>query len=512
MISDYLLPLTDLDRQVFATLVSPDHYLRRALQAVNWDDFKPILATYYCPDAGRPAQPSVLMLKLEFLRYQYNLSDRQVIARGDTDAAFRLFLQVSMKEALPDPSSLSYFRQRLGAAGFRQVFGQVVAAAREQGLVKDRLRLKDATHVIADIAVPSTLALAAQMRDKLLSAAEAFDPARVAGERINVDLLRERTAGQADEARLVARVTHLREILLWVDELPPPEDAAANREWQQLVRQRAVAHKILADQEHPQAGDRTKSTVDPEARCGKHGKYYDGYLLDILVDPDSEIVTQLDVLPANGDEAQDAAELVRQEEAAHGNDIEQLSIDGIGFNGRVLRELEDPQGLALDVYVPPHPPAATALFGPEKFVEDPERGVVTCPAGETSRYRGRVEKDNATLYRFDRQTCQSCPLQAQCLKTPPTKMGRGVNKNDYEAEYRRAREKARTPQYAKVRSEHAKVERKLGELVNRHGGRRARYRGRWKVLVQELMACTAMNVKRIVKSLCAETLQPAPNF
>lgn len=506
MLSDFRVPLSEFDLQMFAALVPRDHYLRRALQVIPWADFEQALSAYYSPNTGRPAEPPVRMLKLEFLRYQYGLSDKQVIARADTDLAFRLFLQISVRDELPDPSSLTYFRGRLGADGFRQVFDGVVAAARKEGLVKDRLRLTDATHVIADIAVPSTLALLAQIRDKLLAAAEAFDSERVAGERINIDLLRERTAGQANDARLVSRVTHLREILLWVDALPQPEDAATNNNWRKLVPQRTLAHKILADQEHPQAGDRTKSTVDADARCGKHGDWYDGYLLDILVDPDSEIVTQIDVLPANGNEAANAAKLVRQEEARHGNDIEQLSIDGIGFKGQVLRELEDPQGLALDVYVPPRQEPASAVFGPDQFVEDSERRHVTCPAGQTSRYRERDENDRGLLFRFNMRTCQSCPLQTQCMKEPPRAFGRGVRKNDYEPEYRRAREKAQTPAYAAVRAEHTKVERKLGELMNRHHARRARYRGRWKVLVQELMACTAMNVKRIVRSLCASNM------
>jgi transposase len=508
MLSDILIPLTDFDRQLFSALVPRDHELRGALELMPWNEFEKTLAIYYCPEEGRPAMPPVLMLKLEFLRYQFGLSDRQVMKRAETDIAFRYFLQIGCHEPLPDPSLLSRFRGRLGETGFRQVFNRVVAVAREHGLVKDRLRLKDATHVIANIAVPNALGLVAQARNKLLAAAEPFDELRVAGERINLGLLQERTASQTDEQRLVARVTHLQEILRWVEALPPPEDAASNDRWQQLVRQREVARKILADREHPGAGDRTLSAVDPDARCGKHGDWYDGYLLDVLEDPDSEIVTQIQVLPANGDEAADAAELVRQEEVCHGNRIEQLSTDGIGYNGRVLRELEDPEGLALDVYVPPRAEAASDVFGPEQFVEDAQRRIVTCPAGQTSRYRQREKKDHAMLYRFDVHTCRRCPLQPQCMKERPRTFGRGVRKNDYEAEYRRARQKAQTPQYAAVRAEHAKVERKLGELMNRHGGRRARYHGRPRVQIQELMACTAMNLKRIVRLLCGPAVIP----
>ena len=39
--------------------------------------------------------------------------------------------------------------------------------------------------------------------------------------------------------------------------------------------------------------------------------------------------------------------------------------------------------------------------------------------------------------------------------------------------------------------------------MNRHGGRRARYRGRGKVLIQELMASMATNVTRLVRLGCA---------
>jgi len=43
--------------------------------------------------------------------------------------------------------------------------------------------------------------------------------------------------------------------------------------------------------------------------------------------------------------------------------------------------------------------------------------------------------------------------------------------------------------------------------MNCHNGRHARYRGRWKVLIQELMACTATNVKRLVRLLCAPSAE-----
>lgn len=499
-------PPSGFDQQVFETFVPRDHHLRKALEVIPWDDFHETLAGYYSLDEGQPAKPPVLLLKLEYLRYHYNLSDRQVIERAKTDMAFRYFLQVDRHDQLVDPSLLCYFRGRLGRDGFRRVFRQVVGTAREYGLVKDRLRIKDASHVIANIAVPTTLALVAQTRDKLLAAAEPFDPTRVEGERVQIELLRESAAGQNNELRLVSRVTHLREILAWVDEVPPAANADEDPAWQALVEQRQLAHKILADQEHPKGGHRTVSSVDPDARRGKHGSWYDGYVVDIMADADSELITEINVLPAGGDEAVDTVDLVRQEQEAQGNDIEALSMDKAGFHGPMLRELEDPEGLAVNTFVPPKQEATGDLFKPKDFVEDPEGRHVTCPAGKKSRYRHRDPGGRAWVYRFQGATCQQCPLLSRCLSHPPRgSSGRTVYKSDYEAEYRRARQKATTPEYQAVRAEHPKVERKLGELLNRHGGRRARYWGMDRVLIQELMAGLATNVKRMVRLLCAPT-------
>jgi len=80
---------------------------------------------------------------------------------------------------------------------------------------------------------------------------------------------------------------------------------------------------------------------DVDARTGKHGAYYDGYLLDVSMDADSELICVVEVLPANGDEAANAKALITREEAAQGNDIASLSIDRIGYRGDVLAALSD---------------------------------------------------------------------------------------------------------------------------------------------------------------------------
>lgn len=105
---------SDIDREVFEWLVPPDHYLRRALGVIDFERLRGLVAVKYSPDQGRPADDLGVMLKLEFLQYHDNLSDRQVIQRSQTDVAYRWFLGLSMKDELPAPSTLCVFRGRLG--------------------------------------------------------------------------------------------------------------------------------------------------------------------------------------------------------------------------------------------------------------------------------------------------------------------------------------------------------------------------------------------------------------
>ena len=500
----YYTPPTELDLLIFEKLVPPDHYLRKVKAFIDFERYRRELATCYSSDEGRPADDPVLMVKLEFLEFHYNLSDRQVLANTQVNVAFRYFLDLSIDSTLPHPSLLTVFRRRLGAQKHENLLQALVGQAREQGLVKDRVRLKDATHVIANIAIPSTIRLVAETRDQLLHALQPVNPARVATEQIRATALREATADLADEERLLQRVNHLREIVTWADAAPSGQQA--------LGEALALAHHVLADRERPEAGDKVVSVQDPEARVGKHGDYYHGYLCDLTMDAESELITAVNVLPANGDETADAQVLITQEESAHGNDVQALSIDGIGFRGKRLREWQDPQGLNLEVFVPPPPLSEpTGYFTPPDFATEEEGEWVRCPAEQATTRRYRTSNDSGWQYQFRRATCAACPLLARCMARLPQHNGRVVTKNDYEAEYAAARRKAQTPAYAAVRQRHPAVERKLAELVRIHRMRWARYRKQMRVRIQALLTAFVVNVKRMVRLTASARLQTAPS-
>jgi len=227
--ADYYVAPTDIDRLVFEKLIPADHYLRRLKAAVDFEPLRALVADCYVEGLGAPAEDPVRMLKLSLLQFQYDLSDSQVLRQAQVNVAFRFFLDLSLESPLPVPSLLSQCRTRLGVERFQRVFNEILRQARAQGLVKDRLRLKDATHLIANIAIPSTLRLVAQTREQVLAAAECFAAAEVVTQRTHIDAMRQATADLREEQRLLARVAHLRDLVAWGEQWQQQLRAAAGR-------------------------------------------------------------------------------------------------------------------------------------------------------------------------------------------------------------------------------------------------------------------------------------------
>ena len=510
-------PVSKFDHFLFERFVPQGHFLRKVMASIDFESFRSRLASFYSPGMGRPAVDPVLMLKILFLCFEYHLSDRLVMERITTDMAFRLFLGVGGKDPIPHDTNGTHFRDRLGDKGFRQIFQDLLTQAREHGLLSDRLRLKDATHILADVADLRPIALVAQVREALWKAAQRFFVDTVSQQRTTYEALRQSTAELPDNERLARRVDHLREVTAALQQqyhdLPATDQEG--KPGKRLQRALGVANKLLDDCDHPNQGDRLASAADPDARRGKHHQFYVGYLLDMTMDPTSEIITAVNVFANPGMEAADAVTLIQQEEQAQANKVEGLSIDGTGYNGPVLRELSDPQGLNLDVTVPPKAPREWSIFPAERFpltVLDNGTQVLTCPAGHTSGPGKPNPQKYTMLYRFKGKDCRACPLREQCLENPDSQKGRTVQKNDYQAEYDKVAAKAQTPEYKETRRIHPRVERKLNEVVRHHHGRRARYRGILKVLTQAFLTTMTVNIKRIVKLIvdAVPTVASAP--
>lgn len=144
-----------------------------------------------------------------------------------------------------------------------------------------------------------------------------------------------------------------------------------------------------------------------------------------------------------------------------------------------------------------------------KIFNSTQRAILALALVARLRPIARARLDQGWMFRFRQKDCAQCPLRAKCLK-PDLKNGRYVLKHDYEKQYQAAWAKAATEAYQEVRKQHPAIERKLSEIVRRHGGRRSRYRKKCRVKIQYLLTAVVVNFKRIVKLLTPQLhSQPA---
>ncbi len=92
--------------------------------------------------------------------------------------------------------------------------------------------------------------------------------------------------------------------------------------------------------------------------------------------------------------------------------------------------------------------------------------------------------------------CAGCPLRAQCTTAAG---GRTIRVGIHERHLAAARVRQRHPDWvADYRATRPKVERKIGHLMRRrHGGRRARMRGKAKIAADFALLAAAVNIARL---------------
>jgi len=250
------------------------------------------------------------------------------------------------------------------------------------------------------------------------------------------------------------------------------------------------------------APDRVISTVDPEARHGHKtaARGFDGYKGHIAVDAESEIITATEVTAGNAGDAS-AAEVLLADVLTSADDTapseakrdEKREVYGDASYGTAdLVEKLESAGVEPNVKVQP-PSAREGMFSQDDFEIDTKAGEVRCPAGV--RVSLHMLKDSSRIADFG-GSCAECPLRSECTKS---KSGRTIKlhpKHETLDRHRKnQRDEAWKKRYRKVRP---RVERKLANMMRRkHGGRRARVRGRERVKHDFALLAASINLARL---------------
>ena len=144
---------------LYEMMVPQSHFLRQLKGLLDWEGLTEGLADCYKGGAEYgpiPYHPAAL-LKMLFLSYLYNISERQTEEFVADSKSASYFLGLAAQQPVPDHSTLSVFRERIlakkGTGAFEELFQQVVRQAKAKGIVFGRIQVVDATHSLADVDV-----------------------------------------------------------------------------------------------------------------------------------------------------------------------------------------------------------------------------------------------------------------------------------------------------------------------------------------------------------------------
>jgi hypothetical protein len=259
---------------------------------------------------------------------------------------------------------------------------------------------------------------------------------------------------------------------------------------------------------HGVAPDRVISVVDPQARHGhkSNARGFDGDKGHVAIDPTARSSVPprwgrptpgmprwhrrcWPTCPSPGGQEPSAADAGPADQAPA--DLAPVVYGDAAYGtGALLAELEGHGITAMTKVAAPTAPAGH--FTKQQFRIDLDQHTVTCPTRLTVPII--PARGGAGLARFGR-ACAVCPLAAACTSS---RAGRTVTIHPQETRLQAARRRQREPAWrADYRAHRPTVERKLAHLLRRrHGGRRARVRGRLRVAQDWRLLAAAVNLAR----------------
>ena len=444
----------DLDRPVLISLESAvprNHFYRHLEQTLDLSFVRALVADCYA-EAGRPSIDPVVFFKLQLVMFFEGIrSERKLVEIASLNLAHRWYLGYNLDEPLPDHSSLSKIRTRLGLPVFRRFFDAIVEQCIAAGLVWGKELLFDATKVRANASMDSLAPVLRLVVDDHLTALADTDM---------------------------------------------PQEG---RRWELLEACRLDPDRPPTSY-YQRKSDQRKSTTDPDAALMKpQGERASlGYHDHCIVDGGkARIILHTLVTPADIMENQPMLDQLRR--VIFRWRVRPKGVIADTTYGTIdnIRALESEEGIR--AYVPlPDWEHQRPYYGPAQFTYDGERDVYICPEGTLLRPFRRSLRQERVQYRAAAAICNACPVKAACT---PSDAGRVVHRSFHAAYLERVRGYHETEEYQKaMRKRQVWVEPLFGEAKQWHGMRRFRLRGLPKVNMEGLFIAAGQNLKRLLRA------------
>ena len=116
---------------IYEDLIPADHLLRKLSAAVELGFVAELVSDCYCPDNGRPSWDPLVLFKVVFLQFLYDLSDREIEEQVNLHLACKWFAGLQPEETAPDHSTLCRFRP--SACSLRHAQGRELVERQSPG-------------------------------------------------------------------------------------------------------------------------------------------------------------------------------------------------------------------------------------------------------------------------------------------------------------------------------------------------------------------------------------------
>jgi hypothetical protein len=459
---------------------------------------------------GRPAIPPSSLTRLLLLELRTGCGDREAVENLNYDVRWQYACNLRQEQCDIHPTTLSKFRLRLlfGTIDREKInelkcsgvvlretpaYGHMQAVldgAVEIGIL-DREAVKgiDSTAIFGAAAVQDSYRL---MFQGLRAAIEAHAKAAKAEEHDQLLAALRRAEYSSEQkkpdidwndpaARKALLVDYLEDtvaVLVACKEFDDPDVIAAMAQLAKLVGQDLDLSSGEVELLKGVAPDRQCSVTDPEMRHGRKSasKRFNGSKGHAMVDPESELVTDVAVTPASEHDGAAGETLLEHTEA-------KVAVGDNAYAGAEVRAKALMDGT---VVITPAAPAGE--YDKDSFVLNEDGESMTCPAEVTAPIApsGRVH--------FPAKSCRACPFAQQCN---PKGNGRTLQIQDTEALQRHLRAYARTEKGRElIKWVRSTTERVIGHWV-RWGLRQGRYFGTAKTGLQAVLAATGHNLDKI---------------
>jgi transposase len=418
--------------------IRSNHPLRKVAELIDFEFAYNEVKDLYGSN-GNVSVPPPVILKLMLLLVFYNVrSERELMDTLPERIDWLWFLGYDLDSEIPNHSVLSKARKKWGVELFQSFFERIVRQCVEAGLVDGRKIFVDSSLVDANASNNSVL-----------------------------DTQNLRHQLHKNYKKLEARL----------------EDGNESTN---------------STKSYEKKNSRYISTTDPDAALVNRGKSKLSYQVHRAVDGKHEIITATDATPGDVNEAHMMLPLLEKHEETTEIEAETVVADSkygtidnflACHDQGIQAHIPDLRDVAINRI------AKTDIFLEDRFTYDPATDTYTCPAGTKLKPKSLHIRRQSRDYAAPKKTCAVCQLREHCTKN---KSGRTIKRHLRQdiLDTMRTVSRSANARYDIKTRQHL-MERSFAKS-SRYGFDQARWRGLWRMRIQEYLTCAIQNMQVLI--------------